>query len=129
MKALAAAILLVVFILTSLTDWRLYTQPDSVVVGGEYVIHRGEVVTGNVDAWFAQITLEDGARVQGQIRSLSSVLNLGGKVDGTILAVGSDVIVRATAELAQHPRRVEIIPYVILLPRMARAGNAASIPQ
>lgn len=129
MKAVAAAMLLVLFLAVSMTGWRVFAQPDSVAVGGQYVIHRGEVVTGDLDAWFAQVTLEDGARVQGRIRAVSSVLDLGGKVDGTVLAVGSDVIVRITADLPKRPRSVEIIPYVILLPRMTQAARVASFAQ
>ncbi len=129
MKAIGAAILLVVFLSASLTGWQLYAQPDNVVIGGEYVVATGQTVPGDLSVWFAQIRLEDGASVQGSIRAVSSVLDLGGRVEGSILGVGSDVIVRATAQLSEEPRSVQTISYVILLPRMARSGQAASAAQ
>jgi hypothetical protein len=124
MKALALPILLFGFIFTSLAGWQSYIKPDSLVVGGVYTIHRGQVLSGDLDGVFSQIILEDGARVTGEIRSLSSVLDLAGTVDGAIFAVGSDVIVRETAALAQSPRQLETIHYVVLLPPMTRTGNA-----
>lgn len=125
MKALAVAVLLVVFIFASVTGWRLYAEPDSFVVGGSYTVHQGQVIRGNLDGLFSQITLEEGAQVEGQIRVVSSVLDVAGKVGGSISLVGSDLIVRETAELAEDPERLGDIPYVILLPRMARTGGAA----
>ena len=129
MKIIAMPILVLVFLSASLAGWGLAAGPDTFVVGGEYVLHSGEVVRGNLDAMFAQITLEEGSRVDGQILAVSSALDLQGSVGGGILGLGSDVTVRPTATLAETPRQVELIGYVVLLPQMARSGHTVSQPQ
>jgi hypothetical protein len=127
MKVIFTGSLAAVLLAISLTGWRLSTAPGAYVIGGEYVIVAGEVIHGNLQVLFAQITLEEGARVDGQIIALSSTLDLAGSVGGSVLAVESDVTVRATAELLQAPRQVEAIPFVVLLPQLARTGYAAEL--
>jgi hypothetical protein len=129
MKLLSTPILILVLLSLSLTGWQLSAQPDTFVVGGAYVVRAGEVVRGNLQALFAQVTVEDGARVEGGITSLSSTLDLAGSVAGSVLAVESDVTIRATAQLVHDPRRLEAIPFVILLPPLARTGYAAQLPK
>jgi hypothetical protein len=124
MKTIAMPIAILVFVSASFTGWHLSRQPGNWVVGGEYVVHSGEVVSGNLQALFAQVTLKDGARVEGKILSVSSALDLAGTVSGEIVAFGSDVHVRDTASLSISPREMDAIPYVVLLPQMARVGVA-----
>ncbi len=126
MKLISMPIAILVFASALLAGWHLLTQRGSYVVGGEYVVHSGEVVNGNLEALFAQVTLEEGARVDGRIVAVSSALDLAGSVSGDILAIGSDIRVRETAQLMQSPQQVEAIPYVILLPQMARVGAASA---
>ncbi len=116
MKMIALPIAILLFASASFTGWRLSRQPGSWVVGGEYVVHSGELVSGNVQALFAQVTLEEGARIDGRILSVSSALDLAGTVSGEIVAFGSDVQVRDTASLRLSPRELHAIPYVVLLP-------------
>ena len=124
MKTIAMPIAILVFVSASFTGWHLSRQLGSWVVGGEYVVHTGEVVSGNLQALFAQVTLEEGARIEGRILSVSSALDLAGAVSGEIVAFGSDVQVRDTASLRLSPREMDAIPYVVLLPQMARLGVA-----
>ena len=122
MKIISLPIIILVFVSASLTGWHLLTQRGGYVVGGEYVIRNGEVVSGNLEALFAQVTLEEGARVEGRIVSFSSALDLAGTVRGGILAIGSDITVREAAQLVKSSRRLGRLPYVLLLPQMARVG-------
>ncbi len=124
MKVVAWMVASLVFLGSFFAGWRVLEQPDAYVVGGTYVISSGDVVAGNVRALFAQVRVEEGARVAGRILAMSSTLDLAGAVSGDIMAVGSDVMVRQTAELGSAPRRLDVVPYVFLLPQMLRAGNA-----
>lgn len=125
MKGIAWAAVSLVFLVSIFAGWGSLEQPDAYVVGGTYVIRSGDVVAGNVRALFAQVQVEEGARVAGRILAMSSTLDLAGAVSGDIMAVGSDVMVRQTAKLVSAPRRLAVTPYVFLLPQMLRAGNAA----
>jgi autotransporter adhesin len=126
MKTVAAVMLVLFLLSASVTGWRMFSRSDTFIVGGEYTIAATETLHGNLKALFAQVRLADGARVDGTITAVSSTLDLAGSVGGAVLAVGSDVTVRTTAQLAEVPERVAGIPYVILLPGMLRTG---SIPQ
>ncbi len=127
MKAISMAILLLVLLVASLTGWRVLSPPDGYVIGGECVIHTGDVIHGDLHVLFAQVTVQDGARVDGSITAISSTLDLAGSVGSSVLAVGSDVAVRGTAKLSESPRRVDGIPYVLLLPHIVGTGYPASI--
>ncbi len=126
MKTVYAAILVLILTAASLTGWRLLSHADTYVIGGEYVIAASQAIHGNLRTVFAQVRLDDGARVDGKITALSSTLDLAGSVGGSILAIDSDVTVRATAELVQNPKHIAAIPYVILLPGMLRTGYASA---
>lgn len=122
---LVAAMLALVLLGSLLASQRFLAQPDTYVVGGTYVIRSGDVLPGNLRAVFAQVIIEEGARVSGRILALSSTLDLSGAVSGAVLAVGSDVTVRQTARLGSAPRRTDILPYVFLLPQILRVGSGA----
>ena len=124
MKVVVITVVSLAFLGVLFAGLRVLDRPDAYVVGGTYVIRRGDVLRGNVRAFFAQVKVEDGARVAGRILAMSSTLDLAGGVGGEVMAVGSDVMVRQTATLESAPRRLGAMPYVFLLPQMLRAGNA-----
>lgn len=124
MKTISAALAVLLLLWVSLAGWRLLSQPGAYIVGGSSVIHSGEVVDGDLVVVFADVTLEQGAHLNGRVLSVSSALDLAGGVNGDILAVASDLTPRATASLMQAPREVKLIPFVLLLPPVARAGAA-----
>ncbi len=129
MKTLSAAVLVLFLAIGSLAGWRILSHSDTFVIGGEFVVPASQTVPGNLRALFAQIKLADGARVDGKITAISSTLDLAGSVGGSVVAIESDVIVRATAQLIADPQRVTAVPYVILLPRMLRTGYANALAQ
>ncbi len=124
MKTVAAAILALFLVSAALAGWRMLSRSNMLMIGGQYTVPAGEVVHGNLRAFFAQLQIADGARVDGKIPAVSSTLDLAGSVGGSVLALGSDVTVRTTAQLAEAPRNLSGIPYVILLPGMLRTGFA-----
>jgi hypothetical protein len=129
MKTIFAAIALILLLSASLGGWRLLTPAGVYVIGGVYVIPRGQVIQGDLHVLFAQVIVEDGARLDGRIVSISSTLDLAGGVAGEVLAIGSDTTIRDSAKLLRSPHEVRLIPYVILLPSMARVGSLPATPQ
>ena len=125
MKITSTTVLALVLITASFTGWRLSAEPGAIVVGGEYTLHRGEVLNGDLRSLFAQVAIEDGACLNGRIVSISSTLDLSGAVTGEILGIDSDTSVRGTAQLSQVPRELGVSPYVVLLPRLAGTGVEA----
>lgn len=95
---------------------------DTYVIGGEYTVHEGETIRGNLDLAFAQVTVEAGGRIEGRLRTISSAVKIYGSVGGTILSVESDIAVNESADLQGEPRELGNFPYVLLLPEMARVG-------
>src|SRR5512141_1252471 len=102
MKTVVMPILVLAFFSASFGSWQLLGRTNSLVLGGEYVVRRGEALQGNVYAFFAQVFVEDGASIAGRLVGVSSTLDLAGSVGGSVLAVGSDVTIRQTAQLAQQ---------------------------
>ena len=124
MKTISMSLLVLVVLSASLTGWQLLSPSGSYIIGGAYVIHGGKVVNGNLQAFFAQIILEDGARVEGRIVLVSSTLDVAGSVSGKILAVDSDITIRETARLNESVRRADAVPYILLLPEITRSNSA-----
>jgi hypothetical protein len=123
MKTVAAVAMVVFLLSAALEGWRTFTGSDVLIIGGKYTVLASQTLPSNLRALFAQVTLQDGARIEGKITAISSTLDLAGSVDGAVLAVNSDVIVHAGARLAEAPQRVAGIPFVILLPGVLRAGQ------
>ncbi len=99
------------------------TQPAVAVIGGEYTLRAGETVHGNLLAVFAQVTIEAGARVDGDVIAHSSLVDLGGQVGRGINALESDVRLRDTAAVQGATRQTDIFGWPIVLPRIARIGK------
>lgn len=58
------------------------------IIGGEYVIPKGETLNGDMYALFANITLEEGARIKGNILSFGCETDVKGVIEGDTLTVG-----------------------------------------
>jgi hypothetical protein len=93
---------------------------NTYIVGGEYVVRKGEIVDGNLGLFFAEVTLEKGARVDGTVLSFSSVVDVYGTVAGNISSLESEVNVRPSAQVKVVPKDTGVFPVVILLPNIAR---------
>ena len=56
------------------------------IIGGEYVIPKGETLNGNMYALFSDVTLEEGAHINGSVFSLGSDMDVKGVVEGNTLS-------------------------------------------
>jgi hypothetical protein len=90
------------------------------VIGGEYIVPKGEIVQDNFELAFAQVTLEKDSLIKGDISSFSSTIDICGSVTGNISSIESDIELERTAKVKSLPQEKGVIAFVILLPKMAR---------
>ena len=95
-------------------------QPGTLVVGGHYRIGTGETLQEDVRFYFAQVTIEEGASVDGQVFLFSSTLDLRGHVTEDIQAFESDLTLRETASVDGEVDASDFIHWTVLLPAAAR---------
>jgi hypothetical protein len=93
---------------------------DTYVIGGQYNLLPGEIVHGNLKLAFAQVNLQEGSRIDGEILSISSAVDIHGAVAGKISSIESDLEIDDSADVRSVDQDKDVIPFVILLPRMAR---------
>jgi hypothetical protein len=115
---LASSIMVFLFILTG--GALALVNQDTYVIGGEYVVREGEIVRGNLNLVFAQVTLEDGSKIEGGLLAISSCVDVRGSVAGSISSVESDIKLEKSASVRDLHQDKGVIPFVILLPKMAR---------
>ena len=90
-------------------------------VGGDYVIRSGESFDGNLVLAFAQITIEAGASVHGNINALSSNMHILGNVTGNINCLECDVELHpSTGAISGNMNQANLLNWFILLPPMVR---------
>ncbi len=115
---LSLGILMFLFILT--TGALNTFNHNTYIIGGEYIVHKGEVVQGNLGTFFAQVILEKDARVDGALLSFSSSVEVCGNVTGNITSLESEVNVQQSAQVKGIPKDTGVFPFVVILPEMAR---------
>ena len=120
MKVILLALSSLVFLVVLITDAGAVINHNTFIMGGEYIVHEGEIVHGNLELVFAQVTLEEGSRIEGGILSISSAVDVCGTVSGNILSLESDVQLKKSARVKAMPRDKGVFPFVILLPEMVR---------
>jgi hypothetical protein len=90
------------------------------VVGGHYTVGPGETLKEDVSFYFAQVTIEDGASVDGHVFLYSSTLDLGGSVTEDIHAFESDLTLRESARVNGEIDERDFIHWTLLLPAAAK---------
>ena len=95
-------------------------QPGALVIGGHYHIGFGETLKEDVSFYFAQVTIDEGASVDGHVFLYSSTLDLRGYVTEDIHAFESDLTVRETARVDGEIDEKDFINWTILLPAAAQ---------
>jgi len=90
--------------------------PGAFVVGGHYYVGPGQTLDEDVSFFFAQVTIDEGASVDGHVFLFSSALDLGGNVTDGIRGLESDVTVRETAQVAGAVNETGLIHWMLLLP-------------
>jgi hypothetical protein len=93
---------------------------NTYVIGGEYTLHKDEIVQGKLHLFFAQATIEKGSHIEGDISSFSSSIDICGSVTGNISSMESDIQFDKTADFRGLVQDKDVLPFVILLPKMAR---------
>src|SRR5512140_3044500 len=90
-------------------------------VGGDYVIRSGESFDGNLVIAFAQITVEAGASVNGNILAVSSNVHILGSVTGNINCIECDVALHpSTGVINGNMNQFNLLNWVILFPPVVR---------
>ena len=74
------------------------------IICGEYVVRKDEIVLGNLGLAFAQVTLEEGSHIEGEVLSFSSAVDVRGTVAGNISSIGSDIKLGKPAKTNVVPR-------------------------
>ena len=105
-----AAILLAVLSVPVMT-----LQPGAMIVGGHYHIGPGESLKEDVSFYFAQVTIDEGATVDGHVFLYSSTLELRGHVTEDIHAFESDLTVRERARVDGEIDERDILHWTVLL--------------
>lgn len=90
------------------------------VVGGSHHIHAGESLKEDVRFYFAQVTVDKGASIDGKVFLFSSTLDLGGHVSKDIRALESDLTLRQSAEVDGEIGEKDLIHWTVLLPTVAQ---------
>ena len=120
MKIILLALSSLVFLLVLITHAAAAVTHNTFIMGGEYIVHEGEIVHGNLELVFAQVTLEEGSNIDGEIFSVSSAVDVCGTVSGNISSLESDVRLERSARVKAMPHDKGVFPFVILLPEMVR---------
>lgn len=126
MKILLMLLTILTFVSTLVTGLFISLNRAVYVVGGEYTVPSGETIQGDLNILFAQVTLEDGAKVNGMIRTFSSNVILDGSVSEGILSMGSDVLGRQPGLSIESKKEIRILPLVVLLPKIAHTEISLS---
>jgi cytoskeletal protein CcmA (bactofilin family) len=91
-----------------------------IVLGGHYHITAGEALNEDISFYFAQVTIDEGAKVDGHIFLYSSTLDLRGDVTENIHAFESDLTLRASARVEGEIDEKDLIHWTLLLPAMTQ---------
>ena len=110
----------VTILLTGLMAPITTLQPRVVILGGRHHIRQDESLKENVSFYFAQVTIDEGASVDGQVFLFSSTLDLAGRVTEDIHALESDLTLRESAQVDGKIDEKDYIHWTFLLPAMAQ---------
>lgn len=104
--------------LTTLSMPFLVVHPGELVVGGQHHITGNSPVHEDISFYFAQVTIDEDAMVDGNIFLYSSTLDLSGKVSEDIHAFESDLTLRKSARIDGVIDQTDFIHWTLLLPAM-----------
>jgi len=89
------------------------------VLGGQYHITTDTALNEDMSFYFAQVTIDEGASVNGHIFLYSSTLDLRGHVTEDIHAFESDLSLGETAQVDGDVDQNDFIHWTLLLPAIA----------
>lgn len=120
MKIILLSSIILIFLLLLTGSAMAVFGRNTCVIGGEYIVHEGEIVRGNLALVFAQATLEEGSHIEGEVLAFSSAIDVRGTVVGNISSVESDIELEKSANVKVLNQDKGVLPFVVLLPKMAR---------
>jgi len=126
MKTTSLAFLLLISLFLLIYPISALFDKNTYIIGGEYILHKGEVIRGNLVLAFAQVTLEEGSRIEGTIHSFSSAIDVGCTLTGDISSYESDIKIEESTNLRNSQPSKGLLPFVVLLPNLARWNIADS---
>ena len=98
----------------------LVVHPGETVLGGQYHIASDTSLEKDMSFYFAQVTIDEGALVDGHIFLYSSTLDLRGHVTEDIHAFESNLTLRETAQVDGEVDETDFIHWTLLLPTIAQ---------
>jgi hypothetical protein len=107
-------------LLSTLSAPLMALQFGEVVVGGHYSIGPGETLNEDVSFYFAQVTIDEGASIDGRVFLFSSTLDLHGNATEDIHAFESDITLHETAQVDGEIDGTDFIHWTLLLPAIAQ---------
>jgi hypothetical protein len=111
---------LAAIVLSTLSVPFMVLHAGEFVLGGQHHITADSPVKEDVSFYFAQVTIEEGAQVDGHIFLYSSTLDLRGDVTEDIHAFESGLTLRDTARVDGDIDETSFIHWTILLPAIAQ---------
>lgn len=106
----------VVVLLATLSMPFLVLHPGKLVIGGQHHIASATDLEKDISFYFAQVTVDEGALVNGHIFLYSSTLDLRGHVTEDIHAFESDLTLRETAHVDGKIIQTDFIHWTLLFP-------------
>lgn len=98
----------------------LVLHPGESMVGGKYHITSDARLEEDLSFYFAQVTIDEGASVDGHIFLYSSTLDLRGYVTGGVHAFESDLTLRESAQVGGKVDETDFIHWTLLLPTITQ---------
>ena len=109
-----------VVLLATLSMPLVVIHPGETVLGGQYHITTDTPLDEDMNFYFAQVTIDEGASVNGHIFLYSSTLDLRGHVTEDIHAFESDLTMHETARVDGDIDQNDFIHWTLLLPAIAQ---------
>jgi hypothetical protein len=111
---------LAAILLTILSVPFMALYPGEFVLGGHYHIGPGESLKEDINFYFAQVTIDEGASIDGHVFLFSSTLDLRGDVTKDIRSFESELTLRDNAHVGGDLNENGLIHWTLLLPSIVQ---------
>ena len=119
MRSLIISSFVIVFLATLIMPI-LVLHPGEFVLGGQHHITSATALEKDISFYFAQVTVDEGALVNGHIFLYSSTLDLHGHVTEDIHAYESDLTLYEPARVDGKINQKDFIHWTLLLPAIVQ---------
>lgn len=70
---------------------------DQVIIDDRFILRKGEVLAGNLTVLSGRVMVREGGHVTGDVLLAGGVLEVAGKIDGTVTVIGGELILTGPA--------------------------------